>query len=226
MWRRGGTTSEKTETSAGTASPPFHPIPLRVSTRPPTPPTLRPTDITPGPRRTPPSSPAACPRAQAQYIGTTATDLLLGAYIALYLGYEYVHRSLNTWDTYYFFADSEWLRNRSLFVERTDRLAHDWQQFRMASGRAYWYSAALGLSTATCPEGFEEALDDAYGPAYGPASPPPGPASAPGPGPTLAGPGPGLSYNPLTPGPKGPVGYAPVDGPQSAGYPVAVPVVI
>eukprot|EP00998_Keelungia_sp_KM082_P011060 NODE_728_length_1681_cov_278.929215_g718_i0.p2 GENE.NODE_728_length_1681_cov_278.929215_g718_i0~~NODE_728_length_1681_cov_278.929215_g718_i0.p2 ORF type:complete len:528 (-),score=139.87 NODE_728_length_1681_cov_278.929215_g718_i0:97-1599(-) len=88
------------------------------------------------------------------YQGTASVEFLLALIIFIYLVYEFVYRVLATWDTYYFYADSEWLRNHSLFVDSTDRVAYDWKKFQMETGKEYYYSPTLGIATRQRPAGF------------------------------------------------------------------------
>jgi hypothetical protein len=69
---------------------------------------------------------------------------------------EFFIRSNFSWSTFYFYADSEWLRNHSLFVEGTDREAYDWKRFTMETGRDYFYSPSLGISTIARPRNYIE----------------------------------------------------------------------
>eukprot|EP00996_Jenningsia_fusiforme_P000144 NODE_1103_length_1702_cov_361.280702_g977_i0.p1 GENE.NODE_1103_length_1702_cov_361.280702_g977_i0~~NODE_1103_length_1702_cov_361.280702_g977_i0.p1 ORF type:complete len:532 (+),score=73.86 NODE_1103_length_1702_cov_361.280702_g977_i0:67-1662(+) len=92
------------------------------------------------------------------YYGTIFLDFWLGFVILVYIIYEYLYRS-TTWDSYYFYSDSEWLRNHSLFVDETDREAFDWKKFVMDSGREYYYSPSLGISTRSRPRNFVDPAD-------------------------------------------------------------------
>jgi len=89
------------------------------------------------------------------YYGTVFVDFFCSFIIMIYLFYEYLYRINGTWDTYYFYADSEWLRNHSLFVEQTDREAYDWKQYTMDTGKSYYYSPSLGISTRVVPGTFK-----------------------------------------------------------------------
>jgi uncharacterized membrane protein (DUF373 family) len=91
---------------------------------------------------------------QFNYYATVAMEFLLGFLLIIYFLYEFIFRCLAKWDTYYFYADSEWLRNHSLFVENTDREAYDWQRFTMDTGRDYYYSPTLGISSRTRPRNY------------------------------------------------------------------------
>eukprot|EP01010_Urceolus_cornutus_P002352 NODE_299_length_1825_cov_238.367680_g241_i0.p1 GENE.NODE_299_length_1825_cov_238.367680_g241_i0~~NODE_299_length_1825_cov_238.367680_g241_i0.p1 ORF type:complete len:525 (-),score=111.77 NODE_299_length_1825_cov_238.367680_g241_i0:170-1744(-) len=93
---------------------------------------------------------------KAPYISTTAIDFLLGFFIIVYIIYEFLYRVNATWDTFFFYADSEWLRNHSFLVDRTDREAFDWKKFVMDSGKEYYYSPSLGLSTRMRPRNYIE----------------------------------------------------------------------
>lgn len=86
------------------------------------------------------------------YYATCFIEFLLALWLIIYLVYEWLYRVNATWDTYYFYADSEWLRNHSLFVESTDREAYDWKRFTMETGREYYYSPTLGISTRRPPK--------------------------------------------------------------------------
>jgi len=92
--------------------------------------------------------------AQFQYYATAFMEFLMGFLLLLYVLIEFVFRAMATWESYYFFADSEWLRNHSLFVESTDREAYDWKRFTMETGRDYYYSPTLGVSTRTRPRNY------------------------------------------------------------------------
>jgi len=91
---------------------------------------------------------------QWQYFATCFVEFWLAILIIIWVVYEFLYRCNATWDTYYFYADSEWLRNHSLFVEVTDREAYDWQRFTMETGRDYYYSPTLGISTRTRPRNY------------------------------------------------------------------------
>jgi hypothetical protein len=91
---------------------------------------------------------------QWNYYATVAMEFLLGFLLIIYFLYEFIFRCLAKWDTYYFYADSEWLRNHSLFVENTDREAYDWKRFTMDTGRDYYYSPTLGISSRTRPRNY------------------------------------------------------------------------
>jgi len=91
---------------------------------------------------------------QWQYFATCFVEFLLAILLIIWIVYEFLYRANLTWDTYYFYADSEWLRNHSLFVEVTDREAYDWQRFTMETGRDYYYSPTLGISTRTRPRNY------------------------------------------------------------------------
>jgi hypothetical protein len=90
------------------------------------------------------------------YYGTCWMDWCTATLITIYLIYEFLYRVNATYDTYYFFADSEWLRNHSLFVEQTDREAFDWKKYTMDTGKEYYYSASLGISTCMRPKNYIE----------------------------------------------------------------------
>eukprot|EP00178_Gracilaria_changii_P010298 TRINITY_DN2997_c0_g1_i1.p1 TRINITY_DN2997_c0_g1~~TRINITY_DN2997_c0_g1_i1.p1 ORF type:complete len:301 (+),score=44.61 TRINITY_DN2997_c0_g1_i1:132-905(+) len=91
---------------------------------------------------------------QWAYGATAAIEFMLFFFIIVFLLYEFVFRCLATLDTYYFYADSEWLRLNSLFVDHTDREAYDWKKFAMETGRYYYYSPTLGISTRTRPKNY------------------------------------------------------------------------
>jgi hypothetical protein len=90
------------------------------------------------------------------YYGTCWMDFCTAFLIMTYLIYEFLFRVNMTYDTYYFFADSEWLRNHSLFVQQTDREAFDWKRFVMDTGKEYYYSPSLGISTCMRPKNYIE----------------------------------------------------------------------
>eukprot|EP01000_Liburna_glaciale_P005531 NODE_5364_length_391_cov_491.146199_g4302_i0.p1 GENE.NODE_5364_length_391_cov_491.146199_g4302_i0~~NODE_5364_length_391_cov_491.146199_g4302_i0.p1 ORF type:complete len:89 (-),score=20.07 NODE_5364_length_391_cov_491.146199_g4302_i0:123-365(-) len=72
--------------------------------------------------------------------------------------YEYVFR-VTGWDTFYFYADSEFLRVSSLFFPTTDREAYDWKKYTMETGREYYYSPTLGISCQHRPKNYMETGD-------------------------------------------------------------------
>eukprot|EP00992_Anisonema_acinus_P015472 TRINITY_DN9762_c0_g1_i4.p1 TRINITY_DN9762_c0_g1~~TRINITY_DN9762_c0_g1_i4.p1 ORF type:complete len:515 (+),score=94.01 TRINITY_DN9762_c0_g1_i4:56-1600(+) len=89
--------------------------------------------------------------------GLAFMDLWTGLIVFLYLLYEFVYRVNSTWESFYFFADSEWLRNNSLPVESTDQEAFDWKRFYLDVGnREYYYSPSLGISCYQKPANFVE----------------------------------------------------------------------
>lgn len=88
------------------------------------------------------------------YQGTAAIEFLLAIFILVYLVYEFLYRVMASWDSFYFYADSEWLRNHSLFVDSTDRVAYDWKRFQMETGKEYYYSPTLGIATRMRPAGY------------------------------------------------------------------------
>jgi len=89
-----------------------------------------------------------------QYMATAFVDFALAFLLLLFVLLEYLFRSVATWRTYYFFADSEWLRNHSIFVDATDREAYDWKRYTMETGRDYYYSPTLGISTRVRPRNY------------------------------------------------------------------------
>jgi hypothetical protein len=89
-----------------------------------------------------------------QYQATAFVDFALAFLLLLFVIFEYIYRSTATWNTYYFFADSEWLRNHSIFVDATDREAYDWKRYTMETGRDYYYSPTLGISTRVRPRNY------------------------------------------------------------------------
>jgi len=91
-----------------------------------------------------------------QFYGTCWMDFETFFVLMVYLLYEFIYRIFATYDTFYFFADSEWLRNHSLFVEQTDREAFDWKRYTMDTGKEYYYSPSLGISTCSRPKNFVE----------------------------------------------------------------------
>jgi hypothetical protein len=88
------------------------------------------------------------------YQATAFVDFALAFLLLLFVLFEYLFRSARTWNTYYFFADSEWLRNHSIFVDATDREAYDWKRYTMETGRDYYYSPTLGISTRVRPRNY------------------------------------------------------------------------
>eukprot|EP00995_Heteronema_vittatum_P001688 NODE_123_length_1869_cov_1915.634066_g84_i0.p1 GENE.NODE_123_length_1869_cov_1915.634066_g84_i0~~NODE_123_length_1869_cov_1915.634066_g84_i0.p1 ORF type:complete len:534 (-),score=238.15 NODE_123_length_1869_cov_1915.634066_g84_i0:268-1797(-) len=88
------------------------------------------------------------------YYGTCFVDFWLFFIIMIYVIYEFLFRVFATWDSFYFYADSEWLRNRSLFVEATDREAFDWKKYTMDTGKEYYYSPTLGICTRVRPANY------------------------------------------------------------------------
>eukprot|EP00993_Chasmostoma_nieuportense_P000028 NODE_1026_length_1702_cov_226.962540_g964_i0.p1 GENE.NODE_1026_length_1702_cov_226.962540_g964_i0~~NODE_1026_length_1702_cov_226.962540_g964_i0.p1 ORF type:complete len:508 (+),score=113.19 NODE_1026_length_1702_cov_226.962540_g964_i0:56-1579(+) len=99
------------------------------------------------------------------YQGTAAVEFILGLFIIVYILYEFFYR-VASWDTFYFYADSEWLRNHSLFVDHTDREAFDWKKYVMDSGKEYYYSASLGISTRMRPRNYVEPESYSLAPAF------------------------------------------------------------
>jgi Ca2+/Na+ antiporter len=89
-----------------------------------------------------------------QYQATAFVDFALAFLLLLFVIFEYLYRSTATWNTYYFFGDSEWLRNHSIFVDATDREAYDWKRYTMETGRDYYYSPTLGISTRVRPRNY------------------------------------------------------------------------
>lgn len=94
------------------------------------------------------------------YYATCFVDYWTSMIILFYILYEYIYRVNATWDTFYFYSDSEWLRNHSLFVDQTDREAFDWKKYAMDNGREYYYSPSLGISTRLRPRNFVESEFD------------------------------------------------------------------
>jgi hypothetical protein len=88
------------------------------------------------------------------YQATAFVDFALAFLLLLFVIFEYIFRSTRSWNTYYFFADSEWLRNHSIFVDATDREAYDWKRYTMETGRDYFYSPTLGISTRVRPRNY------------------------------------------------------------------------
>jgi hypothetical protein len=88
------------------------------------------------------------------YQATAFVDFALAFLLLLFVIFEYIFRSTRSWNTYYFFADSEWLRNHSIFVDATDREAYDWKRYTMETGRDYYYSPTLGISTRVRPRNY------------------------------------------------------------------------
>jgi hypothetical protein len=88
------------------------------------------------------------------YQATAFVDFALAFLLLMFVIFEYLYRSAATWKTYYFFADSEWLRNHSIFVDATDREAYDWKRYTMETGRDYYYSPTLGISTRVRPRNY------------------------------------------------------------------------
>jgi len=93
---------------------------------------------------------------QWAYFGTCFVDFALGLIILISVIAEFLLRSFSGWSTFYFYADSEWLRNHSLFVDQTDREAFDWKKFVLDSGKEYYYSPSLGISTRLPPRNYVE----------------------------------------------------------------------
>jgi len=91
---------------------------------------------------------------QWQFGATAAVEFMLFIFVLVFIIYEFIIRVNVTLDTYYFYADSEWLRLNSLFVDTTDREAYDWKKFTMETGRFYYYSPTLGISTRTRPKNY------------------------------------------------------------------------
>jgi cell division protein FtsL len=89
------------------------------------------------------------------YYATCFVDFWLAILLLVYVVYEYIYRT-STWDTFYFYADSEWLRNHSLFVEQTDREAFDWKKYALDNGKEFYYSPSLGISCWQRPRNFVE----------------------------------------------------------------------
>jgi hypothetical protein len=100
------------------------------------------------------NKPLGCP--QWEFAGTAFMDFWLAFILCVWTFIEFFIRSNFSWSSFYFYADSEWLRNHSLFVESTDREAYDWKRFTMETGRDYYYSPSLGVSTITRPRNFIE----------------------------------------------------------------------
>jgi len=100
------------------------------------------------------NKPFGCP--QWEFAAVAFLDFWLAFILVVYSFIEFFIRSNLTWNTFYFYADSEWLRNHSLFVESTDREAYDWKRFTMETGRDYYYSPTLGVSTITRPRNYIE----------------------------------------------------------------------
>jgi hypothetical protein len=90
------------------------------------------------------------------YYATCFVDFWLAILLLVYVLYEYIFRVFSGWDTYYFYADSEWLRNHSLFVEQTDREAFDWKKYALDNGKEFYYSPSLGISCWLRPRNFVE----------------------------------------------------------------------
>eukprot|EP01001_Neometanema_parovale_P002012 NODE_1240_length_1819_cov_1128.165094_g1177_i0.p1 GENE.NODE_1240_length_1819_cov_1128.165094_g1177_i0~~NODE_1240_length_1819_cov_1128.165094_g1177_i0.p1 ORF type:complete len:524 (+),score=142.47 NODE_1240_length_1819_cov_1128.165094_g1177_i0:63-1634(+) len=112
------------------------------------------------------------------YYGTCFMDFWCFFIIMLFVIYEFLFRINSTFETFFFYADSEWLRNHSLFVAHTDREAFDWKKFFMDSGKEYYYSPTLGVCTENRPKNYvdPEEYDEvaaAYDPYDGYAQAPP-----------------------------------------------------
>jgi len=103
---------------------------------------------------------------QWAYFGTCFVDFALAFIVLIFVIFEFFFRSAYGWGTFYFYADSEWLRNHSLFVDQTDREAFDWKKFVLDSGKEYYYSPSLGISTRLPPKNYVEP-EGAYFPGYG-----------------------------------------------------------
>jgi hypothetical protein len=88
------------------------------------------------------------------YQATAFVDFALAFLLLVFVIFEYLFRSTRTWNTFYFYADSEWLRNHSIFVDATDREAYDWKRYTMETGRDYYYSPTLGISTRVRPRNY------------------------------------------------------------------------
>lgn len=93
---------------------------------------------------------------QAAFIGTCVVSFFLSFFVFIFVLVEFLFRSFRGWSTFYFYADSEWLRNHSLFVDQTDREAFDWKKFVLDSGKEYYYSPSLGISTRMPPHNYVE----------------------------------------------------------------------
>jgi len=91
-----------------------------------------------------------------EYAAVAFLDFWLAFILVVWAFIEFFIRSNFSWSTFYFYADSEWLRNHSLFVESTDREAYDWKRFTMETGRDYYYSPSLGISTVGRPRNYIE----------------------------------------------------------------------
>jgi len=120
------------------------------------------------------NEPARVKCMQWAYFGTCFVDFALAFILMIFVLWEFLARSASGWSTFYFYADSEWLRNHSLFVDSTDREAFDWKKFVLDSGKEYYYSPSLGISTRQPPKNYVEpegAFVPGYGAAYPPVSP-------------------------------------------------------
>jgi hypothetical protein len=95
-----------------------------------------------------------CP--QWEYAAVAFLDFWLAFILCVWAFVEFFIRSNFSWSTFYFYADSEWLRNHSIFLESTDREAYDWKRFTMETGRDYFYSPSLGISTVARPRNYIE----------------------------------------------------------------------